>query len=443
MKKILFIGIAVILAVFLITCDAFFPKEDEEVEYTDVVYSEDGSAITLYLDGVGVPRTAAQRAMSTRLARMAYDYIEVIFVGPGGTTVARAEWELGQSAGISGVARGTAPTGVDYAFVAATVGSAPATQTTVPDPGAGLGVALMAVGRKDGKTLLGIGEIMEVDNSASRPDGSLFAAFEGGWDDDTGEPNTHITTILPATKSVTFYITAIKTGLLVGGEVAVGTTPATGEFVNTYGIQTDSLVFTDTTIKTGSKRSTLGGIDYPLYSLPEAAADAEQKGTYTFYGAAEKYMGQLILNRTRATAWTQTPKTVSPLLDVEMRMPRFMDGGSYKQPKAYLDTRSTAESLDYGHAPLSLFSNVVNLVFTHVGSSTGMYSFFIDIPVVLFTKATGTNGGNIPGIVWHVRTGLGSELYSIDDGLASGGCVLMGIGVADLDWLEIEWAFVK
>jgi len=435
MKKILTIGIAVILAVFLITCDAFFPKEDEEAEYTDVVYSEDGSAITLYLDGVGVPRTAAQRAMSTRLARMAYDYIEVIFVGPGGTTVARAEWELGQSAGISGVARGTAPTGVNYTFVAGTAGSAPATQTTVPDPGTGLGVALMAVGRKDGKTLLGVGVIMEVDNSAAGLNAS-------------GEPTNPLATILPATKSVTFYITAMKTGLLVGGEVAVGTTPVTadGEFVNTYGIQTDSLVFTDTTIKTGSKRSTLGGIDYPLYSLPEAATAAVQKGTYTFYGAADKYKAQLILNRT-AAAWTQPtdpadPLITSTLLDIEMRMPRFMDGGSYKQPKAYLDTRSTVVSLEYGNNG-NLFSDVVDLTFTHVGSSTGMYSFFIDIPVVLFTKATGTNGGNIPGIVWHVRTGLGSELYSIDDGLASGGCVLMGIGVADLDWLEIEWAFVK
>jgi len=33
-------------------------------------------------------------------------------------------------------------------------------------------------------------------------------------------------------------------------------------------------------------------------------------------------------------------------------------------------------------------------------------------------------------------------LYSLDDGLSAGGCVLMGVGAAALDWLEIDWEWV-
>jgi hypothetical protein len=430
MKKILFVGIAVILAVFLVTCDVFFPKEDEDVEYTDVVFSEDGMTVTVYLDGATVPVSKTDyRAMSTRLSKMAYDYLEVVFIS--GSTVARAQWELGQSAGISGVARGAAGTGINYEFVNTVLASTP---TAPPSPPATYlpptvaapnGVALMAVGRKDGKTLLGIGQIGHVDSLK-------YAISNTGAN--IGYPVTIDAVVLPSTQSVTFYIESVKTGLLVGTETTT---------VNDYGIKFDSLKFTTTTpaqtIQADSKRSNLGGINYPLYSLPEAAAASVQEGTYTFEGAAVTYKGQLMLNRFYPT-WATG---VSPFVDVEMRIPRYMDSGRYLQPKTNIDVRSTVESLAYAKAPLNLFDNVVDLTFTRVGTGTGIYSFFIQIPVVLMTKAPGTNGGSIQPIIWNIRTGLGSELYSLDDGLASGGCVLMGIGVSDLDVLDIEWAWVN
>jgi len=107
MKKIAITGLVIFLAMFVVTCDEGLPKGEAEVEYTDVVYSEDGSTITLYLDGIGVPKTQAQRAITRDLAKMAYDYFEVVFIAdstPSSLPVyARAQWELGQSAGISGV----------------------------------------------------------------------------------------------------------------------------------------------------------------------------------------------------------------------------------------------------------------------------------------------------------------------------------------------------
>jgi len=378
MKKILTIGITVILAVFLVTCDVFFPKEDEEVEYTDVVYSEDGSRITLYLDGVGVPVTKSMRAMSTRLAKMAYDYLDVIFLS--GTTVARAQWELGQSAGISGVDRGVAPAGIDYKW--ATGGSDP--------------MALIVAGRKEGKTLLGVGDIQEVNNVAG-------------------------TAVTPDSKSVTFYVTAVKTGLLVDGE-----NPGIGASTNDYGILNHSFKFVAN--GAGSIRNTLGGVDYPTYALPLTGTAT---ATYTFEGAPLLYINQLIIPS------TPTQRKVM----AEPRIPRYLEAGRYMSIKAPTDFRTTVETADasYAAADITTFTNVINLLFTVKGTGSSVFSFFIDIPVYVLSGDQGTNTGKLPAILWHVRSGFGSELYSLDDGLSSGGCVLMSIGEVDLDWLDIEW----
>jgi hypothetical protein len=391
MKKILITGIVLILAVFLVTCDVFFPKEDEEVEYTDVVYSEDGSRVTVYLDGVGVPKTEA-RAMSTDLSRMAYDYLEVIFIS--GTTIARATWELGQSAGISGVDRGAAgSTGINYAWSAGSTATGP--------------VALMAVGDKNGKTLLGVGRIGGVDgsDSATTP-GSL--------------PGTIDATILTGTTYVTFYIESVKTGLLVGTET-VGLLPTN----NPVGALNNSLSFTPGDIKTNAQRSTLTGSDaqYPLYPLPTSGTVT---GEYKFEGAPDTYKAQLLFNRAAA-----------PFGTIERRIPRYQAAGRYMIARGAINTRTRiAIAGTYSQTTM----NVVPLEFAISG--TGILSFFVDIPVFLLTKADGTNGGAIKYTVWHLRTGFGSELYSLDDGASSGGCVLCGIGVSSLDWLEITWEWL-
>jgi len=368
MKKILLTGIVILLAVFFVTCEEFFPEETK-VEYTNVVYSQDGSQVKLYLDGIGVPVTKAQRAMSLELSKMAYDYLEVIFYNSA-TNVARAQWELGQSPTISGVTRGVA-----YS------------KDTIP-------VALMAVGTKDGKTLLGVGHITDVDGN-------------------TGTPLT-----LTATASyVTFTLIAVKTGLLVGTETTAGT-----------GAAYDSLSFTPTTIKTSATRTPLGDASYPMYPIPVingVITPATATGTYTFGGAllTANYLGQLKFARSAA-----------PYADVEKRIPRYMDNGRYMIPKGNINTRSKV-TLGTSYAAATL--NEVPLSFTFAG--TGIFSFYIDIPVILYDAASGTNNGLLKPITWHVRTGFGSELYSLDDGISSGGCVLMGIGVSSLDWLNIEW----
>jgi len=388
MRKQFFAGIVILLAVLFVTCEDWLPEDKDEVEYTDVVYSEDRTKVTLYLDGIGVPKTQAQRAMSLRLAKMAYDYLEVIFIDAAAIpTVARAQWELGQSAGISGVARGTSTTGITYSNGA-----------TTP-------TALMAAGRKDGKTLLAIGELATADK-----------------------------TIYPSTKSVTFELHSIHTALLVGTETKVSSPAAATD--NTLGILYDnSLAFTtDSTIVSKAKRSPLGGSQYPMYILPNDPDDPAttgtdessplvQNATYTFGGAAADYAS--VIKLTRGT---------TPYLDVEVRLPRYQENGRYFVPPTTLDMRSDVKAGTY-----TSYSNVVPLVFTRAEGATGIFSFYIDIPVYILNDLESTNGGKLKAVKWHITTGLGSELYSLDDGLASGGCVLMGIGVGALDWLDINW----
>jgi len=417
MKKTAIIGIVVLIVMFVVTCDFFQPED--AVEYTDVVYSEDGSRVTLYLDGVGVPRTAAQRAMSTRLSKMAYDYLDVVFLSPavtsGGadvehsTVIARAQWELGQAAGISGVYRG------------------PTTGTTANIGEAyGPTKSLLVAGLKNGKTLLGIGEIFEVDGSGT-----------------IASPNV---TIKPDSRSVTFIVDAVRTGLLVEKETVhvENSPPAT---MNKYGIRFDSL---DGTSWVGSSRTKLGSSYVPTYNLPAPTATTpkpETTKTYKFFGAPARYAGQINY------ASTDNDKKIL----IEPRFPRYMDNGRYRQLSATIDMMSTVvvdpvptvATLVAAGTPASVD---VGLKFTSVGA--GIFSFYIEIPVYVLATGLvdpavtpndlGTNGGNLAPIKWRIRTGIGSELYSLDDGASGGGCVLMTIGTLSLeDWLEINWDWVN
>jgi len=442
MKKILLTGIVILLAVFVVTCEDFFPA-GKEVEYTDVEYSQDGSTVTVYLDGVGVPKTAAQRAMTKDLARIAYDYLEVIFVGTtgAGQPIARNSWELGQAAGISGVYKGT--TGADYLWAAAKVNN----------------VALMFVGRKDSKLLLGVGRLAEVDHSATTApaaatytaaiaaNSSYPATFTAGVAA-TGLPNTPYAFILPNSKSVTFYIEAVKTGLFVSGE----TIPDDG--IDSFDFITGGTSGSWSNRDSHSQRLSLGNsppVNYPLYALPQVkdipttpplpangttgglSSDGYplQWAKYTFAGAVSTFATQIRLVKAGAAG-----------VNVERRLPRYLDGGVYYSPKTSFDLKSLVKvRTSYAGAADGAFVNPIPLEFEVKGN--GVFSFFLEIPVYMITKADSTNSGPAAEM-WKIRTGFGSELYSLDDGVdGAGGCVLMGVGNTGADWLEIDWEWVK
>jgi len=443
MKKIAITGIILVLVMMFATCDT---PAVGEVEYTDVVYAPDGSKVTLFLDGVGVPVTPAQRAINKELATMAYDYFEVIFIGPtnGAADITRNSWELGQPAGIANVPRKLQSTdadnvGIDYAFAAGK-----ATGATM------VNIACMFVGKKSDKTLLGIG-------------------FINGTSYTTAPVANPTTTITRFTSSVTFEIAAIQTGLLVGpiGAGATETIDDGGSATTLVsGVRVDSFKYTAATGVTGSVsytarnannsvRSTVNGspLKYPRYSLPQndgATVSATYEFTHIGRTATTKdyFTFAKVINSDVAISAT-APFRDRPL--AQKRVPRFMNGGRYMEPKEGWTT-TTSVNITGALAPAangaagssndSAFSPLVPLLFTIKGS--GIFSFYLQIPVYMISSTTGTfEGNNVAPIKWYIRTGVGSELYSLDDGIANGGCVFMSVGASAANWLDIDWVWVN
>lgn len=385
-KKILITGVILILAMlFMGTCEAEFA--DEEPEYTDVEYSKDGSQVTVYLDGVGVPKTAAQRAMSKGLAEMTYDYFEVIFIA--GANIVRTSWELGEQAGISGITRATG-TGTDYSAITS---------------------ACMFVGKGENKTLLGVGKI----TSAAGPVGTGGALW-----------------LIPTTRSVTFSLAAIRTGLTVTGESAGAGDPPASDVVF------DSL---DKTQFISSSRVDLGGTSYPRYIISSARNSVVNVGYQFDFVTNSVVTNAVVKSAIKHIRTTVDSVTTAP--EVKKRTPRFMDGGRYKEPKNRIDTKSTV-AIAAGYATSAAnnasFQDTVPLVITTQGN--GIFSFYIQIPVYMVNNDV--VAGTPDAERWYIRTGLGPELYNLDDGIASGGCVFIATddATSDDDWLSILWDWI-
>jgi hypothetical protein len=417
-KKMIFAGMIVILVMmFTVTCEAVVPVEaDEEIQWTDVEYSKDGSEITLYVDGTKpIPVTKADRAVNKEIAMMVFDYFEVIFVGATAANVARTAWELGQSAGIADLPR------VAYA-------------DTSPGAAANAGeaatnIAAMFVGKNSDKTLLGVGRMTAVNGVA-------------------GQDCT-----VAGLNRVTFSISAIQSGLLGFNERVEGTTGLTNPVVAVTGVVQDSFNYAASgaagyvakTVTNAPERQTLGGVQYPYFVLPENPTPiAFVNANYTFgfrVGAAAPinavgYFSSVIRH-------INDPLEAVPI--AQKRTPRFMEGGSYREPKErWTATCKLAFNPDTYGANTTGFTNPVPLQFTPKGS--GIFSFYLQIPVYLLSKtanATAYATGGTNWQRWYIRTGVGSELYSLDDGIANGGCCLMMIGGSGVvNWINIEWQWI-
>lgn len=382
-KNILITGIILILAmVFMGTCEAEFA--DEEPEYTDVVYSKDGSQVTVYLDGVGVPVTKAQRAMTRDLAMMSYDYLEVVFLN--GTDVYRNQWELGQMAGISG--SGIRRTG-SY-----TANSA------------------LFAGKKSDMTLFGVGTI------TTPADGVI----------NTGVNN------------ITYSLSAIQTGLIAGGETLASATTNYGTVADSFNFATGSTAGNPTSKDaSNSSRVELDSVSYPSYTFPkDQPRTTNAEYVFNFVGTAATYLP--FIKHFMPVAGDGNSNVI-----VQKRIPRYMAAGRYMEPTGHIDTKTTVELRGaYPAASISAtttFVSTVPLQFVTRAGSGGIFSFYLQIPVYNYQFGAAALGGP-PAERWYIRTGLGTDLYNLDDGVGSGGCVLMNVGMSASDWITIQWNWV-
>jgi len=378
MKKILYTGIILVLVMtFAVTCDEGLAEDD--IEYTDVVYSPDGSQVTVYFDGVTVPVTKAQRAMNRDLAMMAYDFLEVIFV-QSSTNIARTNWELGMPAGINMTT--AMRDGSDYA---------------------GVTKACLFAGKKSDKTLFGIGVLNTGSNIGA------------------------------STPSVTFYISAILTGLQIP-DTTKDPNLATGDPVtNSRGVAYASLDRATSSVNWGA-------VDYPLFDVPADAAVLNYK-----FGMVKNNTGHFAA----AKLYSQTGTGADPVV-AQRREPRFLDGGAYRQARTLTNTKVkvsvTTSATDF--AALNNTSGVP-ITFNYLGDGgSGYFSVYLEAPVYMvndmaLASLTNKSDGGTEPVKWFIRTGYGSELYSLDDGTSSGGCALFGKDTGGgSTWLEIEWRWL-
>jgi hypothetical protein len=408
MQKIASTGIAPFLALlfvtFLATCDLERWNPAGAGEITDVVYtvSPDGKSagLTLYFDGEGVPVTANERAMNLDLAKMAYECFEVVFEAANGN-VARAAWELGSSAGISGVYRTDA--GVDYQFDNSVYGTTPAATQG----------ALLFTGTKTG-TLLGVGRIIKVDGGAIIPKGAPV----------------NITT---ATKSVTFELDALKARLVVSP-----TTLSSLLLMNESPNVNDSYTSYTNLPNCGV---TINGVKYPLF-----AYSSGKYYRYAIWGGVTTYWSGI-----KFRDFTKYKDDI-----VKMRTPRYIKDGKYFYPKFNMSNSEMKLNLDYFTAttisdyfaddgplrPLHLYNyqgadfNIPLVLEEAPGEVDCILSFCIEVPVYLMNKADAANYGPAAK-TWYVRSGVARDLYSLDDGLGSGGCVMMVSDTSFSGWGKV------
>jgi len=436
--KTAFAAVLIFSAMALVTCQPeLLPEDAGGPEYTDVVYEYTGAgndvrikSVKLYLDGVKVQRSAAARKLDLEAARMGHDFFEVVFRGGNGT-VARAQWEIGQLAGISGVWRNT-PTGVNYA-------------TVTPTPASTDGSAAIFVGRKSSKTLLGVGYLTHINDGLG-------------------------TTINDATRSVIFTVAPLQTwvgfsaadtlilrtinGGTTGGDTVTFTTATTAAFVDAAPTRTYSAV-SNTTSK-GNNVALRTGALFPRFelpsvrNLPDTITSVVIPAVYTVGGLAADATiskpalydairtwgvigGNTAVDRTGHT----TGSSARGGLQFIKRTPAFMyQGTTYglatnddKVTKVDLTTPTTADQS---------FIPTMALTITQYRQSSGAFAITFQQPVYLLTVKNSDNGG-LEAEKWFVRPDYGQYQYLLDNGVDSGGAVLL---VTDLtggtEWIEIK-----
>jgi hypothetical protein len=378
--------LAAILSFFLLTCIPGPPDDYYEdfvlPEFTDVEYSPDGSSVTIYLDGSAPVRNS--RALNLKWAQVGFDFFEVAFMS--GSTIARAVWETGHAAGVSGVARG-----VDYASA---------------DP-TGPSSAILFVGKKSDKTLLAVGRLTHVNNGTGTA------------------PGTEITT---DTRSVTFSVAALKAGVNVNPVVSSFRTAANGNPNYTTVSPTNTEVFN---IMIGrqvfpifrlNKNKVVGQNVEAVYTFDELEGD-----TFTSYhngilqSAAIELMNKPD-DMPNATTYHLTPRY--PIGD-----------GTHESstiPLALKDNSTPVTILNTAPSGTGAFQNQVRFRFnTIIDSSPSIsnngkiFALAFQIPVYPLTN----NDGRRTGDKWYIRPGYDSYLYDLDDGKGgTGGAVLIGTG---------------
>jgi len=381
-KKLVFCCFFTILTFLLLTCDLFSPGEGsntnektDRIVYTDVVYSEDGKSLTLYLDGP-VP-VLQSRSLSKELAVAGHDYFEVVFYSFVDEKTVRRSWELYKDAGIRGITREySSGNFIDYQY------------TSVADANAvHKGAAILFVGKKTDKTLLAVGRLFDTDDSSGTS-----------------------TVITNNTKSVTFQVAALETGTLVANDSRFADECS---FFTNY----SNLGANPQPNATAANSFTIFERQFPLFGLRE---NNKTKGTFSF-----RTNGHPAVN---IDQFSDGIILAGPA-EYMRKQPRYsVPGGGFQYYSLRLDERTEISPLN-NTAIDAPFTNPLLFEFDTAVNNTvsgSVFALVFQVPVYPISKEE--NLGK-----WFIRGGYDSYWLDLDDGKGiaeggPGGAVLIGTG---------------
>jgi len=378
-KQILKTRILTLIIIFTcilhFTCKPDIPEETESYdEYTNVVYSPELNAVTIYLNG----RAPVPRALSRPLALMGCDYFEVNFMDSA-NNLTRAEWMAGKIAGISDLPAG------NYGNIA------------------GANSSILFAGKSD-RTLMAVGRLTAVD----------------------GAPG--ITAITDSSKTVTFTLDAIV--------AYVSSDPNDSSFITAAKDTAPASPLdkymdvspTNTVVSDESIFYTVPSKTFPCFKLERLQT---VRADYTFRlnsspagGAFDDY-----------GIFVSPPAYAAPGLPVtdnfvERKAPRYYsDGGIYHESILLLDENTDVKLLNNNPLPTDppyRFQSTVEFTFDTTNTINGsMFAFTFFVPVYALKEYD--KFGNKSR--WYVRSSYGPNLYDLDDGtVGMGGGVLIKTG---------------
>jgi hypothetical protein len=395
---ITFSAVFAALAAALLLLSTCFPGPDDYEEFvlpefTDVEYSPDGGYVTIYLDGSAPVRNS--RAINLKWAQIGYDFFEVAFMS--GSTVVRSVWETGHAAGVSGVVRE-----VNY-------GSA--------DP-SGASSAILFVGKRSDKTLLGVGRVRGTD--------------DGGYG---------VTTITANTKAVTFEVAAIDAGVRYKrSNPSADDTPSAPQSSFLTAANGNPNYTTPNETNTETRRVRIGRQYFPAFWFDAVTRNVYAEYTFKVYDPEGTVtMGTVTTNgtfragihqagpATFATLSTSTPLPVPPsaVYNLDPRYP--LGGGDWEDqlwpPMSKDDSTGVTFRNNLAANNNNPFQNPVQFTFaTRSGENGNVFAFSFQIPVYPL------NSAGSPG-TWYLRPGYDSYKYDLDDGEGgTGGAILIGTG---------------
>jgi hypothetical protein len=352
------------------------------------------------------------RGLSRELAIAGHDYFEVVFYYKGTDpstdpdVIARTSWELYKDARITGV-RGKTAGDVPTNYGNNTVGYTAVydTGTNVAPPG--FGAAILFVGKKTDRTLLAVGRLAQVDGAAG-------------------------TTITPTTATVTFDVSALKSGINApGGNVsAVGSGFYTDySFSGTRDPNGNVNTSTDTGGSPNTTNRTTFEINskaFPMYKLLQGSTKTHAQYHFALDGGTfANYQNGIIL----AGAGSYGKK-----------QPRYpTTNGQFQYASLRLDNKTIIEPVvnnivgaGYNPAvnnPPAYFNPIIRVSFdtSNVTAQGSAFAFVFEIPVHPLSAIPATDGAAAG--TWYIRPSYDSFFLDLDDGTgAAGGAVLMGIG---------------